>query len=290
MMFGECHAHIIMDGVNYKKAVGIHAEGVREDAIRSHFEEYRKRGITFVRDGGDSYGVSGRAKMLAGEYGIDYRSPIFAIHKQGRYGGIVGRAFADMQEYHKLVLEARSQGADFIKIMTTGIMDFARDGAITGEHLAESEVKEMVHIAHEEGFAVMSHTNGADPVRIALEAGVDSLEHGNFMDEDAIRMLSQSHTVWVPTVVTVKNLKGCGRFPEDSIQKIWERASQNLILAYRYGAKVALGSDAGAYRVFHGQGLVDEFQAFREVLGEEREVMEWLKNGEAEIRSRFCTC
>jgi imidazolonepropionase-like amidohydrolase len=228
--------------------------------------------------------------MLAGEYGIDYRSPIFAIHKQGRYGGIVGRAFADMQEYHKLVLEARSQGADFIKIMTTGIMDFARDGAITGEPLAESEVKEMVHIAHEEGFAVMSHTNGADPVRIALEAGVDSLEHGNFMDEDAIRMLSQSHTVWVPTVVTVKNLKGCGRFPEDSIQKIWERASQNLILAYRYGAKVALGSDAGAYRVFHGQGLVDEFQAFREVLGEESEVVEWLKNGEAEIHSRFCTC
>jgi hypothetical protein len=53
---------------------------------------------------------------------------------------------------------------------------------------------------------------------------------------------------------------------------------------------VALGSDAGAYRVFHGQGLVDEFQAFREVLGEEREVVEWLKNGEAEIRSRFCTC
>jgi imidazolonepropionase-like amidohydrolase len=90
-------------------------------------------------------------------------------------------------------------------------------------------------------------------------------------------------------VVTVKNLKGCGRFPEDSIRKIWERAAQNLILAYQYKVKVATGSDAGAYRVFHGQGLVDEIQAFREVLGEEEEVLKWLANGEAEIRSCFCS-
>ena len=61
-MFGECHAHVIMDGMNYKKAVGIHADGVKDDVIRSCFTEYQKRGISFVRDGGDALGVSKRAR------------------------------------------------------------------------------------------------------------------------------------------------------------------------------------------------------------------------------------
>ena len=65
-----------------------------------------------------------------------------------------------MEEYHGLVLEAKNQGADFIKIMTTGLLDFYNHGKVTGTPLEEAEVKEMVHIAHEEGMAVMSHTNG----------------------------------------------------------------------------------------------------------------------------------
>lgn len=286
-MFGECHAHVIMDAKNYKKAVGLHKDGVKDEVIHTCFSEYQKRKITFVRDGGDSYGVSERAKQISEEYGIDYRTPIFAIHKIHHYGGIVGKAFSDMKEYHNLVLEARSRGADFIKIMTTGIMDFDNQGSVTGTPLEACEVKEMVHIAHEEGMAVMSHTNGVFGVQTAINAGVDSIEHGNFLDEETIKMLSDSHTIWVPTVVTVKNLMGCGRFPDETIQCIWEVAARNLRYAYHYKAKVALGSDAGAYMVPHGQGLQDEYEAFTQVLGDSQEVIAWLKEGEAEIRRRF---
>ena len=91
--FGECHAHIFMDGKNYKKAVERHKNGVDESVIRSHFACYQTQGIHFVRDGGDALGVSRRAKELAPEYGIDYRTPIFAIHKNGHYGKIVGKGF-----------------------------------------------------------------------------------------------------------------------------------------------------------------------------------------------------
>lgn len=287
-MFGECHAHVIMDAKNYKKAVGLHADGVKDEVIHACFAEYQKRKITFVRDGGDSYGVSERAKEIAPQYDIDYRSPIFAIHKIHHYGGIVGKAFSDLKEFHALVLEAREKGADFIKIMTTGIMDFDHSGNITGTPLDASEVLEMVHIAHSEGMAVMSHTNGVYGVQAAVEAGVDSVEHGNFMDESTIKMLADSHTIWVPTVVTVKNLLGCGRFPDETIQQIWDSASKNLKLAYKYHAKVALGSDAGAYLVPHGQGIQDEYNAFMQVLGETEEVLNWLKDGEDEIKRRFC--
>lgn len=64
-MFGECHAHIIMDGVNYRHAIDLHRNGPDDNVIREHLKIYQDRGITFVRDGGDALGVSARAKELA---------------------------------------------------------------------------------------------------------------------------------------------------------------------------------------------------------------------------------
>ncbi len=61
-MFGECHAHIIMDGVNYRHAVDMHKNGPDDKIIREHLKAYQERGIAFVRDGGDALGVSARAK------------------------------------------------------------------------------------------------------------------------------------------------------------------------------------------------------------------------------------
>ena len=101
-MLGECHAHAIMDGMNYKAAVALHRDGVCEKIVRGHLEAYRKAGITFVRDGGDAKEVSKLAKELAPEYGIDYRTPVFALHKRGHYGGIVGHPFDTWQEYRTL--------------------------------------------------------------------------------------------------------------------------------------------------------------------------------------------
>lgn len=288
-MFGECHAHIIMNGVNYRQAIDMHKYGPDGQIIREHLKAYQDRGITFVRDGGDALGVSMRAKELASEYGIDYRTPIFAIHKEGHYGSIVGKSFATMREFHDRVLEAKNAGADFIKIMTTGIMDFNAHGAVTGTPLDAAEVKEMVHIAHEEGMNVMSHTNGDYGVQAAVEAGVDSLEHGNYMNENSLAMLAQSHTVWVPTLVTVRNLMGDGRYEDEVLWPIIETAKENVRKAFQLGIKVAPGSDAGAYRVLHGQGIQDEMDSFVEFLEEEKrdDVYRWLADGEAEIKKKF---
>ena len=287
-MFGECHAHIIMDGVNYRHAIDLHRNGPDDNVIREHLKIYQDRGIIFVRDGGDALGVSARAKELAPEYGIDYRTPVFAIHKEGHYGSIVGKSFSTMPEFYKRVLEAKEQSADFIKIMTTGLLDFNAHGAITGTPLDATEVKEMVHIAHEEGMAVMSHTNGTYGVQAAVEAGVDSLEHGNYMNEESLTMLSESHTVWVPTLVTVRNLLGDGRYADETLKPIIETAEENVRKAFRLGVKVEPGSDAGAYRVLHGQGIQDEMQAFVQILGNEEKAYQWLMEGEMEIRKKFC--
>ena len=261
-MFGECHAHIAMDGENYKQAMARHANGPDEAHIRACFEAYKTQGIRFVRDGGDAYDVSRAAVTLAPEYGIEYRTPIFAIHKVGHYGSIVGRAFANMREYEQLVHEAHRQGADFIKIMTTGIMDFDVFGRITHSDLDASEVREMVHIAHELGFAVMSHTNGKRAVMDAVEAGVDSIEHGNYIDEECIAALAESRTCFVPTATVARNLMGRGLFEEETLRRIYEASRWAISRAFEAGCLIAVGSDAGAVGVPHGVGCRNEYECF----------------------------
>lgn len=286
-MYGECHAHIFMNGYNYKEAVELHRDHVNEESIRIWFREYQKRGVTFIRDGGDALGVSMYAREIAVEYGITYRTPVFAIHKKGHYGGIVGFGFETMKEYRDLVERVRREKGDFIKIMLTGIMDFKHCGVITGTSLAPDEIREMVHIAHEEGFSVMAHVNSAPAVLHAVQAGVDSIEHGNYVDEECIYAMAESRAVWVPTIATIRNLIGCGRFPDVEVKRIYESAAENLRLAYDRGVRLALGSDAGAFRVPHGQGIEDEYRIFCEILGESEALRRHLEAGEREIRERF---
>lgn len=288
-MFGECHCHISLNGIDYSRALQCHSSKVNDDVIRTHLEQYQKRDIHFIRDGGDGWGASMRARELAPEYEIDYRTPLFAVHKQGHYGGIVGRGFETLKEYAALVDEAACQGADFIKIMTTGIMSFDTYGSIiAGAALEANEVKEMVHIAHEEGFAVMSHTNGRDAVLIALEAGVDSIEHGNFIDASCIEALAQSRTAYIPTATVARNLYAAGIENQKVLHDIWNGSFDTIRHAYDAGVILALGSDAGAVGVLHGQGTLDEYACFKKSLSGAEDIDARLQAGEDFIKTTFC--
>lgn len=286
-MFGECHMHIFMNGTDYRRAVMEQRDGKCETVVRRNLEAYHRHGVTFVRDGGDHYDASVMARRLAPEYGIDYRTPIYAIHRQGHYGGIVGHGFGDLVEYEALVRDAIAQGADFIKIIVSGIMDFNKAGDLTEDSLCPEETREMVHIAHEEGMAVMAHANGAEAVRSAVLAGVDSLEHGNFMDRDCVQLLAEADTTYVPTVSTIYNLLGDNRFPEKEVRELWYRQKDVIAACYEAGVRLALGSDAGAYCVLHGQGIEDEYRAFCLSIGESAKLKVHLMEGEQRIREKF---
>lgn len=286
-MFNENHMHIFMNGTDYKQAVHDMKQGKNEEVVRKNLRSYKEAGITWLRDGGDHYGASVLARKLAPEYGIVYRTPCFGIHKKGHYGGIVGLAFEDMTEYHTLVKKAKQQHADFIKIMISGIMDFSTDGSLTEDSLTDAEITEMIHIAHEEGMSVMAHTNGQRAIKAAVRAGVDSLEHGNFMDDECICMLAESDTVYVPTVSTIRNLIGDNRFPQDTIQNLWIRQKDILSRCYTQGVHLALGSDAGAYRVLHARGIQDEYEAFKEAIGDTPLLKARLLEGQKRIQEKF---
>ena len=242
-----------------------------------------------MRDGGDPYGAGVLARSLAPEYGITYRAPVFAIHRAGRYGKIVGRAFSDGKEYCALVREVRRAGGDFIKIMTTGILDFATKGHVTSEPLSREEVFAMTAAAHDAGLSVMAHVNGAQAVMDAAEAGVDSVEHGNFQNEESICCMAEHATIWVPTIVTVSNLLENGRYPAETLAWIFETQKKGLQLAFEKDVVLAAGSDAGAYGVLHGKGIREEESVMRKILGAEngQELEKRLAFGEKKIREKF---
>ena len=251
-MRADCHMHMVLDGVEWRAAIARHKEAPQENFIRNVLARYRDLGYTYLRDGGDRWGVGAKARELANEYGITYRTPLAPLCKAGHYGSFIGTAYEDLKEYARLVVKTRQDGGDFIKIMISGLMDFDRFGVLTQEGLPEDEIRELIHIAHEEGMAVMAHANGADTVRAAAEAGVDSVEHGAYLHEEALYAMQQAGTVWVPTLSTVGNLRGKGRFSEDAVQKILENALQNVSKFHNLGGLLAPGTDAGAWAVPHG--------------------------------------
>ena len=257
-MKADVHMHMILDGYEWKSAIARHSERPDETFIRSVLSAYRDLGYTYLRDGGDRWGAGKRSREIAPEYGITYRTPLAPLCKAGHYGAFIGLTWENFREYHSLVVRMREEGANFIKIMISGLMDFDHFGVLTEEGLPAHEIRELIHIAHEEGMAVMSHCNGARTAQAAAEAGVDSIDHGAYLDEDALAAMEENGTVWVPTLSTIGNLLGKGRFPDCETERILQSALENLS---RYKGLVASGTDAGAWAVPHGSLTEDALLA-----------------------------
>lgn len=272
-MKADCHIHMLLDGLYWKEAIAGHANGPDTALIRQRLEQYRDAGFTYLRDGGDRWGVGKAAKELAGEYGITYRTPLAPLLHAGHYGSFIGKKFMNLKGYAKMVAETRRKGGDFIKIMISGLMDFDHCGVLTEPGLDPAEIRELIHIAHEEGFSVMAHANGARTVEAAATAGADSVEHGAYLDMEAMQAMKENGTVWCPTVSAIANLRGKGRFDEREVAGIYETAAENIRIFAAMDGLIAPGSDAGAWAVPHCQGGLDEYTHLETILGPQTEAV-----------------
>jgi len=258
MKFFECHGHIMLDGADFQAAIARHKNGADKEAVRKALDTLAASGVVYFRDGGDSLGVTAYARTIAEEYGIRYATPAFATCKEGRYGKMLGRTFDSMADFRALVDQARKSGADYIKLMMSGIMTFAADGELSCPPLSDAEISECVRIAHGEGFRMMAHVNGSDTIKAALEAGTDSIEHGYFMDEEGVRLLVETKAVWVPTLSPLAAVAGLGGEKGRVAGEILENQLRSVGAAIAQGAYVASGSDSGAFGVPHTTGIAME--------------------------------
>lgn len=236
MRYNECHGHI---------ALG-------EGTIEEKLTKLKKADVVYFRDGGDPGALGAKAKAIARDYGIKFVSPVYAIYKEGLYGKYLGQPYEDMTAFRLAVRVADMAGADYIKLILSGIASFKEPGKLSCEAVPEEEIREMVRICHGEGFSVMAHCNGTETIKLALDAGIDSLEHGIFIDDEGIEMLSKSDAVWVPTLTAIRN------------DEIYSLHKKSIERAAALGARIACGSDSGASGCEFGKSTKDEYRVLSE--------------------------
>jgi imidazolonepropionase-like amidohydrolase len=164
-----------------------------------------------------------------------------------------GEGVADGVEavQHK-VREVIKYGADVIKVCATGGVLSKGDDPNASQYTLE-EMKAIVADAHRLGRRVAAHAHGAEGVRWASEAGVDSVEHGHLMDDASIATLKKNGTYLVPTLFLTEYMQanlehsGVPEFSKKKMRDVAAAAQQNARKAFAAGVKVAFGTDAAVY-------------------------------------------
>ena len=160
---------------------------------------------------------------------------------------------SDGYSIHALrVREAAKYGADLIKITSTGgIMSQQARGL--GQHLSDDELTSIVTTAHSLGLKVAAHAHGGEGVAASVRAGVDSIEHGTYLDEETAKLMAKRGTWLVPTLDLLDSRKESDASPAVQAKMAEARrvAGRNIRLAVQHKVHIAFGTDAGVSP--HGQ-------------------------------------
>ncbi len=202
-------------------------------------------GVAVGSTGGHADFTDGYRKDLAGDAGP----------KQG--------IINSPEDAWKAVRQHYKDGADLIKIMPSGgVLD--ESSSVDNSQLTIEEIKAIVTAAHDYGFTVAAHAHGAEGIRRAIIGGVDSIEHGTFMNDEDIKLMKEHGTWLVPTIIAGKFVEEKAKIPGNYPPQVAAKAMQVGPLiqaaagrAYKAGVKIAFGTDAGVYP--HGMNA-KEFQ------------------------------
>ncbi|GAA0855072.1 amidohydrolase family protein [Aliiglaciecola litoralis] len=183
--------------------------------------------------GGHADPTNGRAKLIETDPGP----------KEGVINGVA--------EARKAVRQRYKDGADLIKITATGgVLSVAKSGQ--NPQFMDDELEAIVATAKDYGMTVAVHAHGKEGMRRAIEAGVDSIEHGTYMDKDIFALMKQKGTYYVPTIMAgawvAEKAKIDGFFPDivrPKAAKIGPLIQQTFAAAYNAGVKIAFGTDSG---------------------------------------------
>lgn len=200
-------------------------------------------GKSIATTGGHADPTNGYRKDLMGDPGP----------REGVVNG-VDDAYQGVRQRYK-------DGSDLIKITATGgVLSQAKDGA--NAQFTEEEIKAIVMAAKDYGFKVAAHAHGAEGIKRAVRAGVNSIEHGTFMDDEGIRLMKLYGTWYVPTIIAGKSTADSAKIPGYYTDIVTPKAlttgpqiQKTFAKAYKEGVRIAFGTDAGVFR--HGMNWLE---------------------------------
>ncbi|MEZ4941689.1 MAG: amidohydrolase family protein [Saprospiraceae bacterium] len=165
------------------------------------------------------------------------------------------------EECAKAVRQRYKEGSDLIKITASGgVLSMAKSA--DNPQFTEDEVRAIVATAKDYGFRVAAHAHGAEGMKRAIRAGVNSIEHGTYMDDEAIQLFKKHGTYLVPTITAGKSTADSaaipGYYPEMVTAKalvVGPHIQNTFAKAYQAGVKIAFGTDAGVFP--HGKNWIE---------------------------------
>ena len=247
----NCHAHLTLDG-----GADFTAETAQSDALAAlkAFKNARaalRAGVTTVRD----LGANGPMVIELGraiERGVLEGPRIIAagrgITNTGGHGTEVGRIADGPDEVRRATREQIAAGCGVIKFFSTGGVLGEGAGPDLAQYTLE-ETRAAVEEAHKAGIRITTHAHGAEGMRIAAEAGIDSIEHCTLLDQRTIRLIKERDVALVPTFSALHAILG----HEDVLpEQVRERARsvaskhhEGVRAAHKAGVRIAAGTDAG---------------------------------------------
>jgi imidazolonepropionase-like amidohydrolase len=270
----EAHAHLFLEGgeLNLDKRAAYlkqTPEGFLRRA-RLRLEKLVWLGVIAVRDAGDKDGVGLALSKL---YASSERplmpyldSPGAAIHHQGRYGSFMADALENQVSLLACVENRVKAGADRIKLIPTGIINFKKGAVTTEPQMTTAEVAEIVAAAKSFGKQTFAHASGDAGIERAIDGGVDSVEHGFFARDDQLAKMRDRQIAWVPTFAPVQeqvdhaDVMGWDADVVFNLKRILEQHATSLVKANKMGVPIIAGSDAGSVGVAHGSGFLRELE------------------------------
>jgi imidazolonepropionase-like amidohydrolase len=255
----DCHVHFTLSGR------GDWLEEVRQPyplacwRTAAHARATLRAGFTSVRVLGGREGIDIALREAQARGEVEAPRVVaanLAVCMTGGHGSWLGREADGPYEVRKAVREQLRAGADCIKVIATGgVMTPGVD--IGAQQLGFDELEAAVQEAHRAGRRVASHAHGAEGIEAAVRAGVDSIEHGSFLTDAAIKDMLARGTYFSATLVAAS---GIAEAPPDTVPD-WARKKavvatashvDSFRRAYQAGVRLVLGTDAGTPFNFHG--------------------------------------
>ncbi len=267
----DSHVHLFMSG-SIDQRIRQWQLVADYDALRpiigQHLHDLFSHGVLAARDGGDRGGFALRYSTEKKMHkGIILKHTGRAWHQKGRYGSLIGR-YPEADETPAEAYNKENDAGDQVKLVNSGLNSLKIFGKETQPQFTAEEIAQLVAAAKRQGKKVMVHANGRKPVRLAIEGGCHSIEHGFFMGPENLQLMAEKGTFWVPTLFTMKAYAANINYVQADanrqvIEKNLNHQIEQLAMARELGVNVAMGTDAGSLGVLHGESMVEEMKLFK---------------------------
>lgn len=245
----NAHTHIVMAADGRERA----GQDVTLDTLVAlqNLQDAIASGVTTIRDAGSTDNIDLKLATKIRQQRLQLPDIIgsgAALTMTGGHGSKIGMEVDGVDEVRKAARWNLKHGAQTIKLMATGGVSLDGEQP-TDEQLSVEELTAAVLEAHHKGKPAMAHAQGPQGIKNAILAGVDSVEHAVYLDDETIQMLLDTNTAIVPTMAApwqmLQHKDDIPAYMYDKASALWEAHQQSIRDAAAAGVNVVMGTDAG---------------------------------------------